>query len=368
MALALARIPEVPVHEAGASAAQTGHGSLVVEDLHHRIGSHPILYDVGLAVGSGEVHALVGPSGCGKSTTLRLIAGLEPLQRGRIAICGRPVAAPSFAVPPERRRVGLMFQDYALFPHLSVSANVAFGLGSLPRAARQATAERWLARVELQGYGDRYPHQLSGGEQQRVALARALAPAPCLMLLDEAFSSLDAHLREDLRALVMALLRETGTPTLMVTHDADEAIRVADRMHVMHAGRVVQSGTPAEVYNQPNDLFVCGFFGAASRFKGWAVGGRVSTPLGDVLRPDLADGTAVDVVVRPEATRVAPGATGPSATVLGVRDLGPKRLVELAVGAGWVIGSHLSRTAAVTVGSEVALDVDRAHVFVFPAR
>ena len=343
-----------------------GHGALQIAGVTHRLGGREIVRDIGFSVGAGEVHALVGASGCGKSTTLRLIAGLEQLQQGRIAICGRTVADDRRSVPPERRQVGLMFQDYALFPHLTVRKNVAFGLGRLPRREREAQVDAWLDRVDLPGHGDRYPHQLSGGEQQRVALARALAPGPCLMLLDEAFSNLDTHLREELRTLVLALLRETGTPTVLVTHDADEALRAADHMHVMRQGRIVQSGRPADLYTRPADLFVCGFFGHTRRFKGWAVGGVVSTPLGPVPRPALADGTAVDVVVRPEAVRLAPAAEGIRARVVAVKDVGPQRLAELALDGGWTITSRLPPGVPAAMGDEVILAVDPAHLFVFP--
>ncbi len=343
------------------------HGALRLRDVAHSIdGRHAVVRGVGFDVGAGEVHALVGPSGCGKSTTLRLIAGLEHLQTGTIEICGRLVADGRHHIPPERRNVGLMFQDYALFPHLTARRNVGFGLGRLARREREARISAWLERVNLPGHGDRYPHQLSGGEQQRVALARAMAPDPCLMLLDEAFSNLDTHLKEDIRGLVLALLRQTATPTVLVTHDADEAVRVADRMHVMRAGEIVQSGTPAEVYARPNDLFVCSFFGHASRFKGWAVGGVVSTPLGDVRRGDLADGTAVDVVVRPEATRLVPGGEV-RARVQSLRDLGPERIAELALDGGWTIASRIPPGVTLRPGENVALAVDDAHIFVFEA-
>ncbi|MFW5834249.1 MAG: ABC transporter ATP-binding protein [Pseudomonadota bacterium] len=349
------------------SSAAKDHGALEVSELGHAIDGRPILHGVGFTVEPGEVHALVGPSGCGKSTTLRLIAGLEPVTTGQVVIGGRLVAGEGRHVPPEQRHVGLMFQDYALFPHLTVGANVAFGLRRLPRRDRERLAERWLARVDLAGYAERYPHQLSGGEQQREALARALAPGPCLMLLDEAFCSLDTHLREEVRELVVALLRDTGTPTVLVTHDAGEAVRVADTMHVMRQGRLIQSGPPSLVYAQPQDLFVCGFFGAASRFKSWVVRGRVSTPLGDVPRPDLADGTAVDVVVRPDAVSLAPGAEGPRGTIVRLRDLGPHHLADIAIGGGWVIAAKVARTIVPPVGAEVALAVDRGHIFVFPS-
>lgn len=348
----------------------TEHGSLTVEGLSHRIGGRLIVDDVDLKISAGEVHCLVGPSGCGKSTTLRLISGLEVLQEGTISVCGRKIADPNRQLAPENRRIGLMFQDFALFPHMTVRKNIGFGLSGKSRAERSASVEAWLSRIELASRGDHYPHELSGGEQQRVALARALAPSPCLMLLDEAFSSLDAHLREDLRTLVMTLLRETGTPTLLVTHDADEAVRVADRLHVMRDGRILQSGTAAEVYGNPVDLFVCNFFGATSRFKGWAVGGKVSTPLCDIVRPDLPDGTAVDVVVRPEAVNVLlePGSAERApiqATVVGLKELGPRNVVSLALPGGWVIGAWLQAGTSLNLGTVVGVSVNPLHIFVF---
>ena len=253
---------------------------LQVEELSHRFGDRLVVDRVALAIEPGEVHCLVGPSGCGKTTSLRLIAGLENLQAGRISLNGRLLAEPGRSMPPERRRVGLMFQDFALFPHLRVGENVAFGLNGRDRRGRDRRVAELLAAVNMSPYARAYPHTLSGGEQQRVALARALAPAPELMLLDEAFSALDTSLRAQVREETLTLLREAGTPTLLVTHDAEEAIRVGDRIHAMLAGRIVQSGTPSELYAAPVNGFVAGFFGPVNRFRGRVEPGRGRDALG----------------------------------------------------------------------------------------
>ncbi|MDX1541824.1 MAG: ABC transporter ATP-binding protein, partial [Geminicoccaceae bacterium] len=307
---------------------------LVVEAVSHAFGGRQVVREVGLRLPAGEVHCLVGPSGCGKTTMLRLIAGLEPLQGGQIRIAGELVAEPDHDLAPEQRRVGLMFQDFALFPHLRVVDNVGFGLQGMAAGERRRRSLELLAQVDMSGHAASYPHMLSGGEQQRVALARALAPRPRLMLLDEPFSSLDAHLREQVRDDTIALLRASGTPVLMVTHEAEEAVRVGDRIHVMHDGRILQSGTPAELYARPANPFVAGFFGPLNRFKGWVLAGEVSTPLGPVGAPGLADGTPVDVLIRPEALRLRRNGAAPPEERLAVRrvrDLGTNRVLELEV-------------------------------------
>jgi iron(III) transport system ATP-binding protein len=342
---------------------------LQVEDLGHAYGERTVLREVSLSLGQGEVHCLVGPSGCGKTTILRLIAGLEPVQSGRIVIEGEVVAEPGYACAPEARRVGLMFQDFALFPHLRVLDNVAFGLRALDSRARRRRAYELLAQVDLDGHADSYPHMLSGGEQQRVALARALAPKPRLMLLDEPFSSLDATLRTHVRDDAIALLRAAGTPVLMVTHDADEAVRVADRIHVMQDGRILQHGTPAELYARPANPFVAGFFGPLNRYKGWVVGGVVSTPLGALEIADLADGTPVDVLIRPEGLRLLRdgGATSCRFRVRRIRDLGTNRVLELELPDGPPLIVRMTSIAEFAVGDVVAVAVDPSQVYVYRA-
>jgi iron(III) transport system ATP-binding protein len=342
---------------------------LVVERLSHRFGSRTVVKDVSLEIEAGEVHCLVGPSGCGKTTTLRLIAGLEKVQEGRILVGGRLVAEPGFWLPPERRRVGLMFQDFALFPHLRVEENVAFGLTGLDRRARAERVADLLRRVNMTPHARSWPHTLSGGEQQRVALARALAPEPRLMLLDEAFSALDTSLRARVREETLGILREAGTPTLLVTHDAEEAIRVGDRIHAMQAGRIVQSGTPAELYAHPANPFVAGFFGPVNSFASRVTGGRVRTPVGDAPARGLPEGTAVEAIVRPEAIRLRQAGEHAAlrARVLSRRDLGPVHLIGLGLPDGSSVKVRESGTIGTPVGAEVEIDLDPAHLFVYPA-
>jgi iron(III) transport system ATP-binding protein len=342
---------------------------LEVTGLSHRFGERTVVDGVELLIRAGEVHCLVGPSGCGKTTTLRLIAGLERLQQGRILIAGRVVGEPGFALPPEGRRVGLMFQDFALFPHLRVVENVAFGLRGLDRVARLDRARTWLRRVNMAQHADSWPHTLSGGEQQRVALARALAPEPSLILLDEAFSALDTSLRAMVREEALGVLREAGTPTLLVTHDADEAVRVGDRIHAMQDGRIVQAGTPAELYNRPASAFVAGFFGSINRFSGRVVEGRVATPLGSVNAAGAGEGSEVDIVIRPEAVRLFPPASGTrvGARILGSRDLGPVHVLKLGLPDGTTLKVRQAAGHSVVLGDAVEIDLDPAHLFVYPA-
>jgi iron(III) transport system ATP-binding protein len=342
---------------------------LDIQGLAHRYGGGSVLAGVNLAVGPGEVHCLVGPSGCGKTTTLGLIAGLLRVQEGRILIGGRLVAAPGVLLPPEARRVGLMFQDFALFPHLTVAENVAFGLASRRRGGRDVRVRALLERVAMAAQARALPETLSGGEQQRVALARALACEPDLMLLDEAFSALDTSLRSQLRVEILDLLTETGTPTLVVTHDPAEAALVGERIHAMRGGRIVQSGAPAELFARPADPFVAGFFGPVHRLSGRVANQRIETALGVVPAAAFPDGTRVELVVRLEAMRLRrPGAgSAPRARVVERRDLGPSCLVRIALADGGVLGVPVVRPDVADVDVEVEITLDPCHVFVYPA-
>ncbi len=254
---------------------------------------------VDFEVSRGELVAVLGPSGCGKTTLLRLIAGFERPDGGSIDVAGARLAGPGEWVQPEKRRIGMVFQDYALFPHLNVSANVAFGLVKRDRDDRERLTKQTLELVGLQHKAERYPHELSGGERQRVALARALAPEPQLVLLDEPFSSLDASLRAGLRREVELILREAEATALLVTHDQEEALSLADRLAVMRDGRLVQVGSPEQVYLQPSGRWAAQFVGDVNVVAGVAKGAAVETELGQFVLPERADGN-VHVGIRPE--------------------------------------------------------------------
>lgn len=266
--------------------------------------------NVSFALEEGEILALLGPSGCGKTTTLRLIAGFEWPDTGRIEIGGRPVAGEGHTVPPERRGVGMVFQDYPLFPHRTVAQNVAFGLHRMDRRAAKARVSEILARVGMEAYADRYPHQLSGGQQQRVALAQALAPNPKVVLLDEPFSNLDASLRSELRVEVRNILKDVGTSALLVTHDQKEAFAVADRIAVMNDGQIEQVGSPYHLYAQPATRFVAEFLGHSALLDGVVLGEspEVLTELGAVpcATCPAVSGEKVTVSLRPDSLIIDP--------------------------------------------------------------
>jgi iron(III) transport system ATP-binding protein len=281
--------------------------TLMLQNLDHDYDRLRAVDGVSLSVKAGEVVCLVGPSGCGKSTVLRLAAGLETLQSGRVLMRGEVVGDPAarIGVAPERRHVGLVFQDFALFPHLTVGGNVAFGLSQLPPAQRDARVREVLRQVEMETYIDAYPHALSGGQQQRVALARALAPEPSILLLDEPFSGLDERLREQVRDDTLRLLRQNGTAALLVTHDPEEALFMADRIYLMRAGKIVQSGPPQELYYRPADLFVASFFSRVNEIRGVVRDGHVESPVGRLCAPGQEEGARVVVTFRPEAVALS---------------------------------------------------------------
>jgi iron(III) transport system ATP-binding protein len=362
---------------------------LAVEEVSYAyVAGAEVLHRVSFAMEPGEILCLLGPSGCGKTTLLRLVAGLERLQAGRIAIDGRLAAAGAGEgrhVPPERRGVGMVFQDFALFPHLSVADNVAFGVGG-PR--RRETAIEMLARIGMADYAHAFPHTLSGGQQQRVALARALAPRPLLMLLDEPFSGLDARLRGRLRDDTLHLLKASGVATLMVTHDPEEAMFMADRIAVMDRGRIVQIGRPADLYLRPNSAFVAEFFGEVNRFPATVDGGgAVPTPFGPLPAAaagaggGLASGAKVEVLIRPEAVIVVvPGEPDAvPARVIASRMLGRSSLIHLQVESGGGGGGAAAGAAVLHLharvpgditpaeGERLAVRLDRRKAYVFPA-
>jgi iron(III) transport system ATP-binding protein len=343
---------------------------LLLSGVSHRFGGLEVLRNVDVAVAPGEIVCLLGPSGCGKTTTLRIAAGLEPLQHGTVSIAGHEVGVPGREIPPEKRRVGLMFQDYALFPHLSVADNVAFGLRSLNARERQRRAHELLERVGLAGRADDFPHVLSGGEQQRVALARALAPSPVVMLFDEPFSGLDVRLRTRVRDETLRVLKELNVATLLVTHDSEEAMFMADRIALMRDGQVVQLGTPQQLYDAPVDTFAASFFGEVNEFSGTVQDGLVTTPVGPV-HSTLTDATSVDVLIRPEDLIVDAAesqAGGTLAEVEAVHLLGPSTWLNLSeTSCGIGLSARVAKIGKLSVGSQVRIRLDRGRAFVFPA-
>jgi iron(III) transport system ATP-binding protein len=295
----------------------------------------PAVADVDLSVEAGEIVAIVGESGCGKSTLLRLIAGLENPDAGEIRIGGRTVSGPRTSLAPERRGVGMVFQDFALFPHMTVAGNIMFGLGSLPRAQRPARVEEMLELVDLSGYGDRYPHQLSGGQQQRVALARALASEPSLLLLDEPFSNLDTTLKRSLREEMRDILQRTGTTTLLVVHDAEDVLALADRAAVMRSGRILQEGDPDTLYRNPCNEYVARFFGETNVLPAQPCEGGFQTSLGIVACAGAANCPgAVQLCLRPEHLQIVSGAAGRPAVVDRVHTVGMRRRVVVRLDDG----------------------------------
>ena len=327
----------------------------------------PLAVDgLSFTVEEGEIVALLGPSGCGKTTTLRIVAGFEEPDAGTVAIRGAVMAAPGRMVPPEARGVGIVFQDYALFPHLPVEDNVAFGLQNLARGARRERVERVLELVALPDMARRYPHELSGGQQQRVALARALAPAPALMLLDEPFSNLDADLRAQMREEVERILRETGTTAVFVTHDQEEAFTLADRVGVLRAGHLEQMAPPQQVYHRPATRFVASFVGAADFLPGVVGRQGIVTEVGTFANVDrLPEGQPVEVMIRPDDISFVPEASG-AGTITRRYFRGPATVYCVRLPSGLRVHSSQPSASMLPTGTRVALSAHVPHVVAFP--
>ncbi len=337
----------------------------------HAYDSTPSVNDVSFSVNAGDVVTLLGPSGCGKTTLLRLAAGLERPLAGEIWLDGKRVSDAALMTPPEKRGVGFMFQDYALFPHLKVIENVVFGLpekGSL--ATRRALDV--LAEVNIQELADSYPHELSGGQQQRVALARALAPKPSVILLDEPYAGLDSRLRERIRDQMLHVLKATKTAVLMVTHDAEEAMFMSDRIVVLRDGTVTQTGRPVNLYCQPNSAFVAEFFGEVNRVNGIVRNGRIETPLGKFNAPaKMEEGDLASIVIRYEALRIElDSSVEANAVVMEARLLGRASLIHLSVPTGTDelhLHARLPGLNSFSEGARVRISVDADQAFVFAA-
>lgn len=335
-----------------------------------------VVNDVSLTVMPGQVTCLLGPSGCGKSTTLRIIAGVDMQDSGTIHVDGQLICDTVDRVPPEGRSIGLMFQDFALFPHLTVAQNVGFGLRGRRDDGRVTDL---LQKVGMLRYLNDYPHQLSGGEQQRVALARALAPKPRIMLMDEPFSGLDDRLRDDIRDETLEILKSEGTAVLLVTHEPNEALRMADEIALMRDGRIVQRGSPYNIYNAPKDLEAAGFFSDINVIKGKVQGALTDTPFGQFLAPGVPDGTEVDIVIRPQHLKIdfdragrGPDPTPQDGTpargvVQRARFIGASSLVEFRMDFdGSILRAVVPSVFLPKVGTPLWIMIRRDRCFVFP--
>jgi iron(III) transport system ATP-binding protein len=328
-----------------------------LEGVTKRFGETVAVHEASLCVDRGETVAVLGPSGCGKTTLLRLIAGFERPDAGTVEVAGRLVAGAGAWVPPERRRIGMVFQDYALFPHLTVVENVGFGL---PRRLRSERVSELLELVGLEGLGARYPHELSGGEQQRVALARALAPSPELVLLDEPWSSLDGSLREALRTEVTEIVRPLGVTLVLVTHDREEAFSLADRIALVRAGTVVQEGTPEDLYFEPASRWAAEFVGAGNVLTGPVVDGRVQTPLGRFPLDGAPAAREARILVRPELLELAPDPAG-EAEVVAREFRGHDVFYRVRLGDVELVSQRPS-TEVVPLGARVAIRLHDGRV------
>jgi iron(III) transport system ATP-binding protein len=341
---------------------------LSYDRITHRYDDVTAVRDFSLEVEPGEIVCLLGRSGCGKTTLLRLAAGVEEPREGRVLINDREVSGGANFLPPEKRNVGLMFQDFALFPHLTNLANVMFGLKAMSKAEAAREAMRALERVGLAPLAQAYPHMLSGGEQQRVALARAVAPRPSVLLMDEPFSGLDRRLRETVRESTLDVLHESRVTAIVVTHDPEEALRMGDRIALMDRGRLVQSGTPADIYTRPKNLFVARFFCELNEVSGKVRGGIADTTLGRFAAPQIADGSEAVVAIRPQALRIRQGGTGARCRIQHRQFLGHVDLVELAVeGLASPLKGRLLRDAIPQVNDDLRVEFDPAEVLVFAA-
>ncbi|MEO0939664.1 MAG: ABC transporter ATP-binding protein [Pseudomonadota bacterium] len=350
---------------------------LDILNLERSFGGRKVVDGVSLRIAAGQVTCLLGPSGCGKSTTLRMIAGIEAPDAGEIRVDGKLICDAVTRVPPEKREIGLMFQDFALFPHLSVAENVGFGLKGAGRAAR---ITEMLERVDMGRHAQAYPHQLSGGEQQRVALARALAPRPRIMLMDEPFSGLDNRLRDGIRDETLSILKEEGTGVLLVTHEPEEAMRMADEIALMRDGQIVQQGAPYNVYTSPVDRAAVAFFSDINVLHAEVHGALAQTPFGAFLAPGHPDGTEVEIVFRPQHVAIDfdRAGVGPAPTpargtavraeVRRARFMGQDSLVEFALeGSGIRVNATVPAVFLPQAGTHMWLTVPRARCFIFEA-
>jgi iron(III) transport system ATP-binding protein len=325
----------------------------------------PAIRDISFSAREGEILCLLGPSGCGKTTILRAIAGFEPVRSGEIFLSGRRVSSSSEMIPTEERRVGMVFQEYALFPHLRVADNIAFGLHHLSRAERTHQVQEMLRLTGLEGLERRYPHELSGGQQQRVALSRALVRNPVVLLLDEPFSNLDPDMASRMRQELHALLRRMKTMTILVTHDHDEAFAMADRIAVLNHGVLEQIDSPELIYHVPSTPFVADFVGQADFIPGTVSHGVVHTELGEFPNTiEGKDGTAVVVMIRPDDIHLVP-TEGARSRILSRQFHGSENLYTVSLPSGQLVHSSQGSTSVYQTGTTVELRVMATHTVLF---
>lgn len=352
------------------SAGVTFAARLSFEDITHSFGNGvATLRGISLSAEPGEVLCLLGPSGSGKTTLLRIAAGIEAQTSGRLLLNDREIAGPSVFLPPEQRSIGLVFQDFALFPHLTILDNVRFGLTALSREEARRESMIALSRVGLEHYAGSYPHVLSGGEQQRVALARAIAPRPAVLLMDEPFSGLDSRLKDSVRAETLDILRRSRATAIVVTHDAEEAMRMGDRIALLKDGRLMQMGSAEDLYQKPANLFVAGFFSELNTFEVRARGGMAETPVGKVAATSFDDGAAVTVAVRLSGLDVSESEGDTPARILARRYLGVVELLDLAVpGTDRPLRARVRCGALSSRARDIFLSLRPSDVLVFETR
>ncbi|HLD93497.1 MAG TPA: ABC transporter ATP-binding protein [Anaerolineales bacterium] len=332
-----------------------------LEKVSKKFGPTPAVYSLDLGVHKGEILSLLGPSGCGKTTVLRLIAGFERPDSGNIYLGGRLVAGAYVYTPPESRGVGMVFQDYALFPHLSVQENVAFGLKAAQNGSRDRTLASMLSLVGLSARANDFPHELSGGERQRVAVARALAPQPILVLLDEPLSNLDADLRLRMREELRVILRASNATAVFVTHDQEEALYIGDRLAVMNNGRIQQVGTPEEVFHRPTTRFVAQFMGNSDFLPGVVAADGVQTEIGLVpQKVDAPAGISIEFVLRADDVRFSPEPGGGS-MILARQFRGATNLYRLRLPSGRLLHAFAPHAFRSTPGTPVRVWLEPGH-------
>ncbi len=349
---------------------------LALNDIHVAYGSRAVVRGLSLQLAPGTIGCLLGKSGCGKTTALRAIAGFEPVSQGQIRLAGRVVSAPGVLAPPEQRRIGMVFQDYALFPHLTVAQNVAFGLGHLARDARKERVSSLLASVGLSAHEKKYPHELSGGQQQRVALARALAPEPELVLLDEPFSNLDVELRTRLAQEVRDIIKTSNTTAILVTHDQQEAFAIADEIGIMHAGRIEQWDDAYSIYHRPATRFVADFVGEGAFIPGSVLPSqqiRIELGLLNGALPDTCSmgceqcgkGCMVDVLLRPDDI-IHDDASSMSAQVAKKAFRGAQILYTLTLDSGHNVLALVPSHHDHAIGERIGIRLNVDHIVAFP--